>query len=79
MIDQTATGGPWWTDGVRICGGEKDTLVATVAYCRTSELANARRIVACVNACAHISTESLESGVQLIELMAELIHVKQML
>lgn len=53
---------PWSIDGAKIYGGNC-VLVTTVAYCHQEE-ANARRIVACVNACAHISTESLESGLQ---------------
>ncbi len=58
------TPGPWSRNGNRI-HGESGSLVATIAYFREAsiEIGNARRIVACVNACEGISTEALEAGV----------------
>lgn len=61
---------PWIIDsdrrrGANLIRGDKAKMVAWTIYFDNgskTELANAKRIVACVNACAGIRTEALESG-----------------
>ena len=62
MSDQH-TPGPWVDDGYAHIGAVNDQLNGgyLIALCEGPDrAANARRIVACVNACAGIPTESLE-------------------
>lgn len=57
---------PWsWSGMGRIRAGNKiiaDIWNADNGYISDEEVASARRIVACVNACAGMSTEQLEKG-----------------
>ena len=61
----------WWTANLTFVGTrpefgehrERSALGSLKGY-RTQAEANARRIVACVNACAGIPTESLESAAE---------------
>ncbi|WP_406850092.1 hypothetical protein [Chromobacterium phragmitis] len=70
---------PWRADGRYILPAGADHHTVAIASARSygedgtdaERDANARRIVACVNALAHISTEQLESG--------EMLHVGQAL
>jgi hypothetical protein len=62
---------PWIIDsdrrrGANLIRGDKAKMVAWTIYFDNgskTELANAKRIVACVNACAGITNEALEAGV----------------
>ncbi len=52
---------PWTLGPAAVRGGDGQVVAKTWGDDGGQELANARRIVACVNACRGISTEALES------------------
>ena len=68
MVDQTHSRGPWriGEGGSIYCSPTKVTLGGVVCTVtdpdHPSANADARRIVACVNACEGISSEALEAG-----------------
>ena len=69
----------WWTANLTFVGTRPEfgkhwerSALATLNGHRTQAEANARRIVACVNACADIPTESLESAAEHLTLWRRL-------
>ena len=83
MSENKHTPGPWVIgrpppNGEQTIGDKNGLMVAvaTTGYGVNSE-ANARRIVACVNACAGITTEQLERSKSLDEFMRSMKVIEQ--
>ena len=83
MSENKHTPGPWMIgrpppNGEQTIGDKNGLMVAvaTTGYGVNSE-ANARRIVACVNACAGITTEQLERSKSLDEFMRSMKVIEQ--
>lgn len=65
------------TSGRRVIAGTYMREIKREAYLIAEDEANARRIVACVNACEGIPTEALESGAvrELLEALADVLRI----